>query len=238
MIETFLLLADLQRRKLDADSLHDRNALTLWRESVENSRRELEKANLVVIIVEKNHKFQITCDPELIAEALRRLIDNSIRYRREDSKRMIVSVEYHQPYVAGPFTATQVDKGVFWLGQRNLVLGRALAVLPVAAQRPDLVEEFHQSSQALYDAFLASPTAHLDSYPNMCWPADNVTALASLVVHDELYGSCYREAYNHWKAWTLSSSDPLTGLPAGGGHFKTFKYKAGRNGAAHKRPGA
>ena len=99
MIETFLLLADLQRRKLDSDSLHDRNALTLWRETIENSRRELDQANLATTITEKNRTLQIRCDPELINEALRRLIDNSIRYRREDSKQISVSVEYHQPYV-------------------------------------------------------------------------------------------------------------------------------------------
>ena len=97
--------------------------------------------------------------------------------------------QYGQPYVVGPFTATQVRNGVFWLGQRNLLIGQLLAVMPEASRPAALVREFHDNSRSLAQAFLASPTAHLDSYPRLCWPADNVTALASLLIHDELYAT-------------------------------------------------
>jgi hypothetical protein len=114
-----------------------------------------------------------------------------------------------------PFVDTQVRLGVFYLGQRNLLLGRYLELLPLNQRPAGLVEEFHTNAEVLAAAFLASPTHHLDSYPDMCWPADNVTALASLLLHDRLYGTAYRQAYDAWKTWTLRHADPATGLPAG-----------------------
>jgi hypothetical protein len=83
-------------------------------------------------------------------------------------------------------------------------------------QRPEhLVAEFHENSQQLADAFLASPHRHLDSYDGMVWPADNVTALLSIVLHDRLYGTDYGRAYQEWKRWTLDHLDPATGLMGG-----------------------
>ena len=114
-----------------------------------------------------------------------------------------------------PFVDTQVRLGVFWLGQRNLLLGRLLSIQPETQRVPELVAEFNDNSAQLAAAFLASPTHHLDSYPDMCWPADNVTALASLIVHDSLYQTNYRVAYEAWKKWTTSHADPSTGMPAG-----------------------
>ncbi|MBT8358481.1 MAG: hypothetical protein KJO61_12020 [Deltaproteobacteria bacterium] len=114
-----------------------------------------------------------------------------------------------------PFSDTEVRNGVFWLGQRNLLLGRYLACINPVKRNTALVQEFHFNSAALSEAFLASPTHHLNSYPGLCWPADNVTALVSLKLHDALYGTEYGEAYDAWKNWTLSHSDPKSGMPAG-----------------------
>jgi len=87
--------------------------------------------------------------------------------------------------------------------------------MPATSHPERLVQEFHDNSKALAEAFLASPTAHLDSYPQLCWPADNVTALASLLQHDDLFGTQFRAAFDHWMTWTEQHSDPLTKLPAG-----------------------
>lgn len=125
------------------------------------------------------------------------------------------AAELDQPYVVKPFSDTQVRRGVFWLGQRNMLLARLLALTPEGRRPAELVREFHENSTALAAAFLASPTRHLDSYPGMCWPADNVTALTSLLIHDRLYGTDHSRAYHGWQAWTLAHADPPTGLPAG-----------------------
>jgi hypothetical protein len=115
----------------------------------------------------------------------------------------------------GPFSDTEVRNGVFWLGQRNLLLGKYLACINPVNRNTALVQEFHSNSEELSEAFLASPTHHLNSYPGLCWPADNVTALVSLKLHDSLYGTEYGKAYDSWKNWTLSHSDPKSGMPAG-----------------------
>ena len=65
------------------------------------------------------------------------------------------------------------------------------------------------------DAFLASPHRHLDSYNGMVWPADNVTALLSIMLHDRLYGTDHGRAYQEWKRWTLDHLHPETGLMGG-----------------------
>ena len=70
--------------------------------------------------------------------------------------------ELEQDYVVGPFSTTQVRNGVFWLGQRNLVLGQLLDILPEARRPKRLVDEFHENAKCLAEAFLASPTTHLD----------------------------------------------------------------------------
>jgi hypothetical protein len=123
--------------------------------------------------------------------------------------------QYEHEDVISPFSNTQVYRGVFWLGQRNLVLGNYLKVLPQSEWTDSLVEEFHQNSESLHSEFLKSPTSHLDTYPRRCWPADNITALVSLHVHDQLFETDYISSFEEWKKWTLGNLDGQTQLPAG-----------------------
>jgi hypothetical protein len=123
--------------------------------------------------------------------------------------------QYDEPYVSQYFQNTQVPNGVFWLGQKNLLLGQLLEITPVKNRPQQYIDQFHQQSAALFKAFLESSTIHLDSYPGLCWPADNVTALMSLLLHDQLYPTDYKKAYAAWKKWTQDHFDPNTGMPAG-----------------------
>lgn len=120
-----------------------------------------------------------------------------------------------KPVTLAPFSNTQVRNGVFWLGQRNLLLARYHQVQPEKRQRGKYAEEFHQNSRELYTEILSRDTRHLDSYEDMCWPADSIAALTSLVVHDELFGTSYRPAYEAWKKWTVEHAWGKTQLPAG-----------------------
>ena len=99
MIETFLLLADLQRRDLDPQNVHTRNARTIWREVAENYRRDLAEAGLTVTLLSDNQFASVVGDPELVGEALRRLLDNAIRYRRPESKQITLSILKELPYI-------------------------------------------------------------------------------------------------------------------------------------------
>src|SRR6185295_6406344 len=79
----------------------------------------------------------------------------------------------------------------------------------------ELVADFHAASREIADAFVAAPARHLDTFPDACWPADQVAALASLVVHDRLFGTDHAVAVREWRTWTQQHLDPATGLPPG-----------------------
>lgn len=154
--------------------------------------------------------------------------------RQEAVAEIRCALEQQQaPGVLAPFGNTQVRNGVFWLGQRNYLLGKYLGLLTQGERPLELVEEFHTNSAQMAQAFLASPTHHLDSYTGMCWPADNVTALTSLVLHDHLYGTSYRIAYEAWKEWTVGHPDPTTKMPTGHLRMKSGKHLGPARGCAN-----
>ena len=119
------------------------------------------------------------------------------------------------PLAVSPFRDTQVLRGIFWMGQRNLLLGRYLALLPESERPVDMQSEFHRNSKDIMTAFINSPIHHVDTYPQECWPADNIAALASLSIHDALFGTEYSIAYEAWKEWTLQNLDPMTDMAPG-----------------------
>jgi hypothetical protein len=133
----------------------------------------------------------------------------------------------------GSFNAKQAPVGAFFRGQKNLVLGRYLELRGQQGRTGARADEFHLYSREMADVFMKSPTHHMDSYPDMCWPADNITALASLVLHDQLYGTNYRAAYEAWKSWTLAHPDPGTGMPAGHLDSKTGELLEPARGCAN-----
>lgn len=140
--------------------------------------------------------------------------DVSIRQKALDEMRWTID-QYDKEYVLEYFEDTEVTNGVFWFGQKNLMLGRYIEIRSVTDSELDIVNEFNSNSLEIYNAFMKNPTHHLNTYKELCWPADNVTALLSLSVHDRLFGTNYINAYLEWKNWTLKNSDPLTGMPAG-----------------------
>ena len=112
-----------------------------------------------------------------------------------------------------PFPRAQaVEYGVFYQGWRNRLLGGLLLLTPVAQREPAFVEQFHLQSAALAQAFSASPTHYLEAYPGQSWPVDNVVALTSLGIHDDLYQTHYRDVIAEWLQYTKSHLDPATGL--------------------------
>ncbi len=92
LIESFLLLAELQNRKLKAESLMQVGARELWQESVIALRSKLAAAGLTAEVAAKNSGVSVKADLQLVGEALRRLLDNAIRYRRAESRRIRLEV--------------------------------------------------------------------------------------------------------------------------------------------------
>lgn len=99
LIESFLMLAELQNRKLESGELENLNALNLLRDVANGFGQQLTEANLTTIVFERNGTAMVNGDDGLLREALKRLIDNSIRYRRPDSQRIWLSIETSATYV-------------------------------------------------------------------------------------------------------------------------------------------
>jgi hypothetical protein len=87
--------------------------------------------------------------------------------------------QLERPEAMQDFADTQVPHDVFYLGERNLTLAGLMLIGP--DPNPDYEREYHHASRLLYEAFMASPSAHLDTFPGHAWPANNVPALYSLV---------------------------------------------------------
>lgn len=108
LIEGFLMLAELQSTKLKETELADLNALDLWQAVGQEFRHQLQQANLTLVVREQNSELLINGHPELLHEALKRLLDNAIRYGRPHSKQIWLSVEDVTPYIG----LRVVDEGV------------------------------------------------------------------------------------------------------------------------------
>lgn len=114
-----------------------------------------------------------------------------------------------------PFPRGQaVEYGVFYQGWRNRLLAGLLLITPAAKRDAALVEQFHTQSATLARAFSESPTYYLEAYPGQSWPVDNVVALTSLKLHDQLYQTNYGKVVNAWLIYTKTHLDPSTGLMA------------------------
>ena len=99
LIEGFLMLAALQNRRINPEELKPLNSLMLWLNVMQVLKPELDAAGLVIHIEDRNTTEVVNGDLDLLNEALRRLLDNTIRYRRPDSQNVWLSIERLSTYV-------------------------------------------------------------------------------------------------------------------------------------------
>ncbi len=127
-----------------------------------------------------------------------------------------------------PFTAdTQVPNGVFYLGWSNRLLGGLLKIQLQKERSPQAVARFHKQSQELAQGFASSPTVTIEAYPGQAWPCDQTVALASLALHDELFGSNYKAVIERWVSYTQKHLEPQTGLIPHKINFATGQIEIG-----------
>ncbi|HSD84985.1 MAG TPA: hypothetical protein VLG46_14050, partial [Anaerolineae bacterium] len=148
----------------------------------------------------------------LITQALLHPEDTALRQRNTQEVAWALNrLESAQGHA--PFPQHQaVEYGVFYLGWSNRLLGGWLSLQSAADRDAERVEQFHRQSAALAQAFRQSPTHHLEAYPGGSWPVDNVVALTSLRLHDDLYGTNYAEVIDLWLAYARIHLEPATGL--------------------------
>lgn len=99
LIESFLLLAELQSYNLKAQDLIDVSAATLCSLAQQGAEAALREANLQVVVNDQQGHLFVNVNAQLVGEALRRLLDNAIRYSRPDARTLRLSVEWLAPYV-------------------------------------------------------------------------------------------------------------------------------------------
>lgn len=138
------------------------------------------------------------------------------------------------PAAVDPFRYdTTVRRGAFWLGQRNLLIARYLVLKPDDPDLTTFTEEFHENSADYHDAIMNSPVHQVESYENMCWPADAPAGLASLIIHDDLFGTTYSEALVTWKQYHSTHGWNDTILPPGRIDFETGQHIEPARGCAN-----
>jgi hypothetical protein len=122
------------------------------------------------------------------------------------------------PQALAPFQQdTQVPHGVFYLGWTNRLLGGLLKLQAPSERSAQDIDRFHAQSAILAQAYSRQfdqqpDQPHLQAYPGLAWPCDQTVALASLALHDELFGSDYKPVIQRWIRATQQHLDPRTQL--------------------------
>ncbi|MEV6221402.1 hypothetical protein AB0M13_07100 [Nocardia fluminea] len=99
--------------------------------------------------------------------------------------------------------------GVFWAGWTNWLRG---AILSLDPSDTAAVQRFSTHSAVIAQAFSASGTPFLQAYRGQAWPVDSTVAIASLRLHDKLFGAQYAGVIDRWLEQAEARLDPETGL--------------------------
>lgn len=93
LIESFLLLAEVQNRNMQLERIDTIRAGNVLEESIHDLRADAIQAGLEFEIGTENHDLIFEGENELIIESVKRLVDNAIRYRRPESKTVTITVK-------------------------------------------------------------------------------------------------------------------------------------------------
>ncbi|MFD4457291.1 hypothetical protein [Nocardia sp. NPDC058480] len=99
--------------------------------------------------------------------------------------------------------------GVFWAGWTNWLRG---AILSLDHSDTAAVHQFSASSAEIAQAFSTADTPFLQAYQGQAWPVDSTVAMASLRLHDKLFGAKYTAVIDRWLEQAKTRLDPATGL--------------------------
>ncbi|MFD3592650.1 hypothetical protein ACFWU5_07960 [Nocardia sp. NPDC058640] len=99
--------------------------------------------------------------------------------------------------------------GVFWAGWTNWLRG---AILSLDRSNTEEVQRFSTHSSEIAQAFTAAETPFLQAYQGQAWPVDSTVAIASLRLHDKLFGAKYEPVIDRWLEQAKTRLDPATGL--------------------------
>ncbi|MEO6758674.1 MAG: hypothetical protein ABIO24_04410, partial [Saprospiraceae bacterium] len=80
--------------------------------------------------------------------------------------------------------ALPLPYGAFYRGWTTYLEGRSLQLFPPEQRDTDQIARFENNCTAIARSIQSTENPFLESYTDLCWPADNVVCLAALSLHD------------------------------------------------------
>ncbi len=106
------------------------------------------------------------------------------------------------------------EYGIFYSGWRNYLLAKVLQIPGEFDAKAGYTQTFKARCEEIANAFRQHESPYLSSYSGQSWPADSFLAIASLAIHDKLYGPIYKRDIDNWLQKVRSRLDRETGMLA------------------------
>ena len=90
------------------------------------------------------------------------------------------------------------SRGIFYNGWKNYLLAK-MVIAGFEDEHQSLKLEFEAETEKLVVAYQRSDQFYLESYEAMTWPADNLLAIASISIFNQLNQSVYHDFLENWK---------------------------------------
>lgn len=133
--------------------------------------------------------------------------------RQETTRRELEQIYSKVQRYKDRFPFNQTDRslpgGIIYCGNLNRFIAGYILIGGTDAK---MIEQFHQLSTTIHQAFLNANPPFPESFIGLTWPVDGVPALDSLRLHDQLYGTTYSSVSQKWLSWLKNHIDPETGL--------------------------
>lgn len=105
-----------------------------------------------------------------------------------------------------------LEYGAFYKGWSNFLLGKKLSIQNENERDQSEIDLFFSNCNQISDALKNSETPFLESYKNATWPADGTIAVASLGLHDRIFGKLFQKDLSNWIVKVKALLDARTRL--------------------------
>ncbi|MFT5646817.1 MAG: hypothetical protein ACI976_001502, partial [Aureispira sp.] len=141
--------------------------------------------------------------------------------------------ELEGKYAQGSFPLDlSPQRGVFYVGWKNYLLGKRLLLQPPSKRSAKQSKQFKEQCDSIYAAYQATDKTYLESYKKLAWPADNVVAVASLSLMNQLDSPIYKPFVDNWILGVQQKLDTATGLIPHEINFETQTVFEGAKGSS------
>lgn len=106
-----------------------------------------------------------------------------------------------------------IEYGAFYAGWSNYLLGKKLLLISPAERDSLELNQFRKNCEMIATAVRESPHPYLESYQGLCWPADMMITMASVLLYKSVFADdMYDPVLRDWLTQVKIRLDPETGL--------------------------